>query len=268
MLAQDGLDRREVALGRHDHAAGSHERLGDEGRHGLRPLGADALVELARQRLGELARRLARIGVAVVVRTRHVQEAREREVERRLHRGHPAEARGCDGRAVISAHARDDLFLLGTTAQVVEVPDEPHLRVVRVRSGGSEEDLAHVGGRELEQAGRALDGGRVRHPRKRVVVGQPARLLCDRVRDLAATVAGVHAPKPRHGIEVLAPLAVADAQSAALGHHDRPPLEVVGDHRERVDQALSIEVGQAAFAAHGGLLLRAEFATPGPPLTE
>ena len=50
--AQDLLDRLEVAVRRHDHAARALDRLGDERRDRLGPFGEDQLLELVREPAG------------------------------------------------------------------------------------------------------------------------------------------------------------------------------------------------------------------------
>ena len=80
-LLQHRLDLLEIGLGRHDHAARAHHRLGDHGRDRVRPLLAGSALELLGAARGELLLGLAVLAEAVVVRAVGVQDAGDRQVE-------------------------------------------------------------------------------------------------------------------------------------------------------------------------------------------
>src|SRR5690606_26022909 len=127
------------------------------------------------------------------------------------------QAPGHHAGAVIAAPARDDLLLLGPAQNVVVVPDELDLRLVRVGAGKAVIDAAHALGRlpydPLGQSDRRL----ARMPDIGVVVGEPLGLLMDRVGDLRPAVADIHAVEAGEGVERLAPFAVDGVDAVAAG---------------------------------------------------
>src|SRR5262249_18777485 len=74
-------DLLEIASRRHDHAAGSHDRLGDEGGYGLRAFLYDQLVKLGGEPGCKLLFLFALLCEAVVMRAAGVQKTGEREIE-------------------------------------------------------------------------------------------------------------------------------------------------------------------------------------------
>jgi hypothetical protein len=73
-----------IGLRRHDHAAGAHHWLRDEGGNRLRILLADEFFEFLRQSPREFLFGLARLREAVMVRTARMQNPRDRQVEIQL----------------------------------------------------------------------------------------------------------------------------------------------------------------------------------------
>ncbi len=77
VLGEDLAELLEIALGRNDHAARSHDRLGDEGGDRIRTLPLDQVLDLLHHAVGELLLRLARLAVAVVMRAGDMQHVGE-----------------------------------------------------------------------------------------------------------------------------------------------------------------------------------------------
>ena len=105
VLFQHRLDLGEIGARRHEHAAGAHHRLGDEGGHGVGPFALDQRVELFGEpgREGLLA--LAGLGEPVMMRAVGVQDAGDRQIEIAVIVGRPGEAGAGDGDAVIGLGA-------------------------------------------------------------------------------------------------------------------------------------------------------------------
>ncbi len=143
VFLEDRLDFVEIGRRRNDHAAGTHDRLGDEGGDRLGILAQDQLLEI----LGEPGRKrllaFARMGEAVMMRAVGVDDAGDRQIEIALVCGKAGQACRGDGDAVIGFHPRNDLLLLRPAERVVVVPDQLHRRVVRLRAGVGEEHLRH-----------------------------------------------------------------------------------------------------------------------------
>src|SRR5262249_15977103 len=119
---------------------------------------------------------------------------------------------------------RDDLLLLGAPEDVVVVPGELHLRVVRVRPAVAEEDLRHRSRVQIDHALRDLGGEGGRHRRKTGVVAQAERLLAQGAGGLGPAVADVAAPEAAHGVEVGAAAGVPQRRALAGDDHRRGEL--------------------------------------------
>ncbi len=162
-----------------------------------------------------------------------------------------AQARTGEGRAVIGAESREDLLLLWLSPNVVVVPDDLDLRVVGLGARAAEEDLAHPAGRERDESLRQAGRGRVRHRREGVVVGEPARLLRERVHDLVPAVSDVDAPESRHPVQVLPAGGVADVDAGALYDHPGRGLRVLGRRGERVQMGPAVRFGDRGGQGFG-----------------
>ena len=143
-----------------------------------------------------------------------VDHLAQRQVELLVEQLQPGQRARHQARAVIAAPARDDLLLLGPAEDVVVVPDQLDVGLVRVRAREAEIDLGHVLGRAVEdhlgqrdrRLGAVADIG--------VVIGQLVRLLGDRLGDLLTAVADIHAVEAGEGVEQ--PVAVAVLDMAAV----------------------------------------------------
>ncbi len=240
MRPQHRLDGRVVAFGRHDHAARAHHGLHDHGADRVGALGLDQGFQVGHQLGHELGVRQA-AAFPEPVRRRGVADEGEWQVEARVIAAQARQARGRDRHAVVAAVAGDDLLLGGPVADVVVIPDELDLRVVGVRARIAEEHLRHGHRRHLDQLLGQQDGRVGRHGGEEVVVGQLERLLLQRLGDLGPAVADVHAPEPRHGVDVAVARVVLEPHALAPGHHHRALPLVVGQRREGMEHVLAVE---------------------------
>ena len=226
----------EVAGRRHEHAARALNRLGDERRDRLRAFGEDQLLEIVRQLLREVGVAHAGLGFPEPVRRRRVADHRQREIEVRVHAREAGEPAGHDRDTVVAAMARDDLLLLGPAEDVVVVPDDLDLGVVRVRARAAEEDLRHPRRRERDQP-LGEERGRFRaHRGERVVVAELVGVLLQRVADLGPAVADVDAPEPGHPVDVALAVEIAQPRPVALDDDARRArLLVLVELGERVE---------------------------------
>ena len=177
------------------------------------------------------------------MRCRRVADHRQRQVEVRVHAREAGEPAGHDRDTVVAAVARDDLLLLGAAEDVVVVPDDLDLGVVRVGARAAEEDLRHPGRCERDQP---LGEERRRfraHRRERVVVAEPVGVLLQRVADLGPAIPDVDAPEPRHSVDVALAVEVAQPRPVSLDDDARRPcLLVLVELRERVEDEPAIGV--------------------------
>src|SRR5688572_12571441 len=91
----------EIRLRRHDHAARTHHRLGDEGSNSLRVFAPDHLLELGRKPAREILLALAGLRETVVMRAGCVQKAFDREIEVQMIMWQSAERSAGHGNTVI-----------------------------------------------------------------------------------------------------------------------------------------------------------------------
>ena len=117
VLGQHRLHLLEIGLGRHQHAARAHHRLGDEGGDRLGSLALDHRLQVARQPAGVLL--LALAGLGILANSAGSRCAGRRAIGRSKsawNTGMPDRLAAGDGGAVIAALARDDLLLLRAPA--------------------------------------------------------------------------------------------------------------------------------------------------------
>ena len=97
---------------------------------------------------------------------------------------------------------------------------QPQRGVVGLGSGGTVEDLAEPGRRDLRQLLRQKDGRRGRTAEEGVVVGQFLHLRVGNVGKFVAAIADIDAPQACHPVEDLVALGVVDER--AIGAGDDP----------------------------------------------
>ena len=257
VLLEHRLDLLEIRPRRDHRAARAQHRLGHEGRHRLRALGEDELLQLlgaaARERLLALARK----GVAVVVVAAGVEDVRDGKVKALVHRGQTGERPGRHRDAVITVLAGDDLLLLRLAAGVVVVPDELAHVIVRLGARVREPHPRHRHRGGIEQPLGEIDGGHGRALEEGVVGRELAHLL-DRGLDQALVAEPERrAPQPRHAFDVLVALEVPDVHPVPFFEDERSlPLEAEGvghSMQERTDVA---GMGGVEYRGHGRDLLR------------
>lgn len=144
MLPQHGLNGLPVPRGRRHDAAGAQHRLADEGRDGIRALAFDQRLQLRRAMGHELFLALVQIRAAEIVRRLGVNDLFHRQVELLVKQLQPGQRAGDQPRPVIAAPARDDLLLLRPAQDVVVIPDQLDVGLIRVRAAKAEIDLGHI----------------------------------------------------------------------------------------------------------------------------
>ena len=118
VFVADRTHALEVALGRRERPARVLHRLHEHGRDRFRPLLLDHGAQLVEQEGRELRLGLA-LGAAVGVGVRHVADARQQRLERRLDRGDPGQRQRAQGGAVVGQPAGDHLVAAVLAAQLV-----------------------------------------------------------------------------------------------------------------------------------------------------
>ena len=218
VLVQHLLHGGPIAFGRRHDAPGAQNRLPDESGDGVGTFAFDQRLKLTYQMRGELRFAHVRVGAAVVIGRVGVDHLCQRQVELLVEQLQPSQRARHQTRPMIATPARDDLFLLGAAKDVVVVPDQLDVGLIRVRTAKAEIDLAHAFGRAVEdhlgqgdaRLGAVADIG--------VVIGQFMRLLGNRLGDLGPAIADVDAVEARKGVKQLVAIAVGDM--AALGGLD------------------------------------------------
>ena len=245
VLVQDRLDALVVARGRHHDAARAHDRLGDEGRHGLGAFGADQVVQFAGQPFDELVFRLAGFRLAVVMRAGDVEDPRQREIETLVEGRQAGKAARAERRAVVGPPAADDLLLLGSAQGVVVVPGELDLRLVRVGARDAEERLG-VGDRgHLPQLLRQRHRRFVALAGEEVRVGEVPHLLRRNLGQLFHAVAQGGAPEAGQALDVLPALLVPDPDALRPGDDERTVAAMIRQVGRRVEDRLDVPGGDA-----------------------
>ena len=260
MLVADLAHALPVAVLRHEAAARVLHRLEDHGRHRLRALELDHLLDRVRG-----PERVAVLGPAVRVRVRHVVGARHERLERRAQRRDAGDRERAEGGAVVGGLARDDLRLQRVAVQLVVLAGELPGRLDGLGAARGEEDPVEVAGREAGDALGQLDRLRVRV----APVGVEAELLDLRGRglaDLGAAVAGVHAEERREAVEVALAVLVVDVGALAARDDRDLVAVVVRAHAREVHPEMAARL-LLKIAGSAGALARRRSAGWSPRLT-
>ena len=202
IAVHDLLDLRPIGLRRNDHPAGTLDRLANERSHALWPDFENLVFQRLRRQHSELGRREI-AAFAEPVRLPDMDDAGNWQTALRVHRRHPAKTCASHGAAVIGVLAADDDRALGLPHQVPVAAHSAYHGVVRLGPRPREEHVLELRRRDLHQQTRQLDGGRMSHLEKAVVVRKLEQLLVGGLRQLAPTVPEIHAPQPGHAIEDL-----------------------------------------------------------------
>ena len=189
-----------IALGRHDHAAGTHDRLCEEGCNLLRSDLIDLVIELLDQMLQEVLFAHPLWPAIHIGRGDPVNQLFTQNVEADVIEGDARHGHGEIGRAVIAIMSGDDLLLLGF-AQLIEIEvDHAHSRIVGHGAAGSELNVIEPIGRQIGDLGRQLgrrDRGMVAEGG---VIDHLARLIGHGLCDLIPAIADIDAPEPTDSI--------------------------------------------------------------------
>jgi hypothetical protein len=122
----DLAQAREIGRRRHDHAAGAHDRLGDDGGDRVGPFLQDRLLH----RFGGADARVLVARPAIGIGRRHLQEVGHERPEHLVVGRHSRRAHGRHGDAVIAVDARDHLHLVRLAAQLPVVARDLERRFV------------------------------------------------------------------------------------------------------------------------------------------
>jgi hypothetical protein len=209
-----------VRLGRNDHPARALHRLTDEGRYPLGPDLQNLCFEFARGAQTEL-RRVEITTALEPIGLPDVHDVGDRQPALCVHRLHAAERGAGHGAAVITVPATDDDLALRLTAQRPVAPRETHERIVGFAAGAGEKHMLELRWRQLGEAPRQLDRGRIGALEKAVVVRQLQHLPIGSLGKFAPAVAECHAPQTRHAIKDAMPLAVEEIHALGTGDHSR-----------------------------------------------
>ena len=134
MSFQNFPDGGEIAGRRNDHAAGAHDRFGEQGADGLGTFLDDQCFELGGTACGKFGFALAVAALVVVIRCGGVLDEIKRQAEAVLCIGEGRHAGRRHGHAVIAAPPADDLALFRLSARGLIVPDHLHRGVVGFRT--------------------------------------------------------------------------------------------------------------------------------------
>ncbi len=224
VFLQDRLNRLEIALGRWHHPAGAEERLGDEGGHRVGALLRDQRFEIGGEARAELLLGLAGRGKMIVMRAVGVQDIGNRQIEGLLCISKAGQAAGRDRYAVISALAGDDLLLLRTAENVVVIPDQLDLGVVRLRPGIGEEHLRHRNRGAADQVVGKLDRRLDRLVREAMIEGKRIELPGRRLDEALFAEAERRAPQAGEALDIALAGNVVDIDAFAAGDDMRADL--------------------------------------------
>jgi hypothetical protein len=217
-----------VALRRHDHAAGTHDRLGEEAGDVVGADLQDLVLELPDQVVAELRFAHALVSGllrAIEVRGGNVVNPPVEEVKVGAAIGRASGDRTREiGAAVIGIDPADDVELGLLAAPRVVVMREPNRRVVRGRAAAGVEDLVEVTRRQRGELGGKLRRRHVGGVDEGIVEGHALRLRRHRLGDLGPAVAGVHAPEPADPVEIALAGDVGDIDSLGAVHDQRAVL--------------------------------------------
>ena len=241
------LDPLEVARRGQQHAAGAHDRLGEERGDRVGAFALDQRLEVVDHARAERALALARLGEPVPVWAAGMEEALQRQVPGAVVDRDAGEAGGGAGQPVIAAEARDDLLLRRLSPKVVVVADQLDVGVVGIRARAAEKDPGKVAGASMiaeqrEDAIGETDDRLARGRAEDVVIVEVLDRLLRRFGDLGPAITDVDAPETGAAVDQLAPLVVLDAHTPAALDDQRPVAHVGGDRGERMEQALPVHL--------------------------
>jgi hypothetical protein len=182
------------------------------------------------------------------------------QVEEVVKRSQSREAAAHQAGAMVAAPAGDDLFLLRTTEDVVDVPDQLEIGLVGVRSGEAEEHAAHGLGSAVDDHLGQPDRGLGAMAHIGMVIRQGSGLCGNGVGDLGAAIADIDAIEAREGVEAALALPVHDVDALAPGDDAvrRLSAGMLGHVRGRMEEMVPVPgvefvVCVGGFVQHGWL---------------
>ena len=241
-----------VAFGSDQHAAGAHDRLGEEARDVVRPELRDRAFEIRNQvvAIGRLVADAIRHPIAVGVRD--MMDQALGKLETRLVSGLAGQRRGQKRAAVIGVSPRDDQPLRRLADGVEIVVGDPHGGVVGGGAAGAVEGVIEVSRSQLGEFGGQLRCRRIRQVGEVGVLRQGAELPRCRIDQLLAAVAHVGEPQAADAIDEPVPAGVPHVRSVAADHGSRSrsgPVGKVGPGMDAVLQVRPVKVCRVTISA-------------------
>ena len=197
-------------------------------------------------------------GAQVVVRRFGMADGIDGQVEVVVERLQAGQRARRDARAVVTAHTRDDLFLLRAAQYVVVVTHDFELGFVGVRAGHAVVDFGHVEACNFQHALGKLDLRLVGVAYVGVVVGELKRLLVDSFSHFSATIADVHTVKTRKTVDELTTIFINDINAFTTGNNTARCVAVgeVTQVGGGVEGDFTVAFDQILMQAHNVLSVR------------
>ena len=174
-----------------------------------------------------------------MVRGFGVQDAVHRQIEKGVIDRQTGQACAGQRDPVIALLAADDLLLLGPADRIIVIADQLDLRVVGVRAGAAEQDLAGVQRRQFLQFLRQIDRRFMAASAEHVGVGDRFHLLARRLGQLLHAMPQRRAPEAGQPLDIFLALIVLYEHALALRHDQRTVgvqgLEIGGRVQDRGD---------------------------------
>ena len=244
VLVANLADQWPVVGRRHDDPARALDRLGDEGRHGVRALELDFPLQQVGADLAQLLWVLA-VGVAVQPRSVDVVAAgQQRLVVAPEHR--IAVDRGAtEVGAVVALAQGNELGAIGLALQLPVLASQLQGAFDGVRAARAEGHAAHVFRlQQVHQDPRQFLGAGMADPVEQLEVLQLIELGGDGRLHFLAVVANVDVPQPGHAIHQLTALVVVHIAAIAAHDADRfALLHLVGVQHGMPEMACLAHVG-------------------------
>src|SRR6266850_4102584 len=205
VLAADRLDHRPVFRRRYDGPPRAHDRLTDEGGHGVRPLLQQVFLQRpgTRQLTGGIPQ--SELTTITMWRRNEAEAGHQggRHVPVALNAGG---AQGTHRYPVIGLIPGDDFEALGLTIELKIVPGDLEGALIGLRAAGGIEDAGQMRWGHVDEPFGQFNRRQIRKAEKARRKGELADLLAHRIADLRAAVADVDIPETRQAIDELSPL--------------------------------------------------------------
>jgi hypothetical protein len=242
-LAARIAHRLEPALRRHDHAARALHRLAEECGYAFGAKRFDLRTQCGDRRVDHRLRIVAHLA-AIQIRRRNVMLVRQRHIEVLMKRAQCGQARAHRRRTVIAALQRNELLLLRAARRVVVVRDVADCGIHRIRAAQREVHVTQRVRRQFDELFGEPDGRFAAEVEIAGRIGQAAHLLGRYPYDAFVTVAGIHAPEAREGIEQFVAVDIAQPGAAPRLENRDAALLMRAQAGYRMDQMFAVGFDQ------------------------